>query len=437
MKHTLTLLMTLAIAPAAGGASLPLDAEGAVELALAASDRQAAAGARVAAAADRVRAADARRLPSLDLEASAAYRSSVPEAAFPESIADIGGFVLFPNIQDTWRAGVALSQPLWTGGAISGARQAAGHDETALAADAERVAADLRFEARVAYWRAVAAVGAVGAARAEVERAERLLEDARALRAAGMALRADELGAEARRAAATVRLIDADAEAANRLAELRSLLELPPATDLELRDQGSRPPTDPAALEVLLAEAAAARPELASLAARSEALASRAATVAAPARPQVALAARWDLAQPNERFLPLEDEWNASWSVGLVAGWRVFDGGRAGADVAAVDAERAALEADRRELARRIAVEVETTRHTLEAALAAAAAAEASVAAAAAREADGSDRYSAGVATVSEVLDAQSELAEAELALLRARSGAWLADAALLRAVGR
>jgi outer membrane protein TolC len=38
---------------------------------------------------------------------------------------------------------------------------------------------------------------------------------------------------------------------------------------------------------------------------------------------------------------------------------------------------------------------------------------------------------------VSEVLDAQAELAEAELSLARARSGAWLADAGLRRAVGR
>lgn len=437
MKNSLTLLMTLAIAPAVGGASLSLDAERAVELALAASARRDAAAARVDAAAERAAAAAARRLPSLDLEAAAAYRSSVPEAAFPESIPDIGGFVLFPNIQDTWRAGVALSQPLWTGGAIAGSRRAAAHEQDAAAADGERVAAELRFEARSAYWRAVAAAAALTAAGAEVERAERLLEDARALRAAGMALRADELGAEARLAAARLRAIEAGADAATRLAELRSLLELPPATALELGDRGAHLPGDPAALEMLLAEAAANRPELASLAARAEALAGRAVAAAAPARPQVALAARWDLARPNERFLPLEDQWNTSWSVGLVAGWRVFDGGRTGAEAAAVDAERAVLEADRRELARRIMVEVETTRTNLEAALAATEAAEASVAAAAAREADGRERFQAGVATIAEVLDAQSELADAELALVRARSLARLADAGLLRAVGR
>ena len=70
------------------------------------------------------------------------------------------------------------------------------------------------------------------------------------------------------------------------------------------------------------------RAEVVALTARRDALASRSETVAAPNRPQVSLGARWDVARPNERYLPLEDEWNTSWSVGLFAGWRVFDGDR-------------------------------------------------------------------------------------------------------------
>ena len=151
-------------------------------------------------------AADARRLPTLDLEASVAHRSSVPEAVFPESIPDIGGFVLFPDIRNTYRAGVVLTQPVWTGGAISSNRDASRHEAAAAAAEAARVDDDLRFEARTAYWSAVAADAALDAARSEVERAARLLDDALALRDAGMAVRADELGAEARLAAARVRV---------------------------------------------------------------------------------------------------------------------------------------------------------------------------------------------------------------------------------------
>lgn len=437
MRYAVPCLMTLLLGSPVAAEVLTLDAEKAAELALEASHRRAAAESRVDAAAERARAADARRLPTLDLEAGVARRSSVPEAAFPESVPDIGGFVLFPSIENTYRTGVVVSQRLWTGGAISQSREAAHHDESAAEAEAETVAADLRFEARTAYWNAVAAAAALDAARAEVERAGRLLEDARALRAAGMAVRADELGAEARLAAAEVRVIEAEAEAANRLAGLRSLLDLPSGAGIELAESISRLPAGPPALGTLIADAASNRPELAVLTARRDALASRSAAAAGPQRPQVSLAARWDVARPNERYLPLEDAWNSSWSVGVVAGWQVFDGGRVGAEAAAVDAERAALQADLGELGRRIALEVENGRRNLEAAVAAERAAAAAVAAAAARESDGRDRYASGVATVSEVLDAQAELADAELALVRARSSAWVADAGLRRAVGR
>ncbi len=437
MKPLLAVALLVTSVGTAAADVLSVDADTAVELALGASDRRAAAAARIEAAGQQVGAADARRLPTLDLEASVAHRSSVPEAAFPASIPDLGGFVLFPNIQDTYRAGVVLSQPLWTGGAISADREAARHDEAAATAEAARVDDDLRFEARTAYWSAVAADAALDAARAEVERAARLLDDARALREAGMAVRADELGAEARLAAARVRVIDAEAEAANRLTALRSLLGVSLGTELELTDRGSNLPTGPPAVDPLIAQALSTRPELIALTARRDALASRSETVAAPNRPQVSLGARWDVARPNERYLPLSDEWNTSWSVALLAGWRMFDGDRTDAQAAVLDAERAAVEADLAELERRIALDVETARRSLEAALAADAAAAAAVEAASARETDSRDRYTAGVATVSEVLDAQTELADAELTLVRARSGAWIADAGLRRAVGR
>ncbi|HSL19493.1 MAG TPA: TolC family protein [Methylomirabilota bacterium] len=437
MRQPLLLALALGSVVTAAADGLPVDADRAVELAFAASDRREAAAARVTAAERQVESADARRLPTVDLEAAVAHRSSVPETVFPASIPDIGGFVLYPDIRNTTQAGVVLNQPLWTGGAIAGSREASRHEADAAAAEAARVDDDLRFQARSAYWNAVAAQAAREAARAEVERAERLLDDARALRAAGMAVRADELGAEARAAAARVRLIEAEAGLSNRLAELRSLLGLPRGSGLELVDGGARLPSVPPDLEALLAEARSARSELAALEARRDALASRSKTVGAPDRPQLSLGARWDVARPNQRYFPLEDEWNTSWSVGLYAGWRVFDGDRSDAEVAAVDAERSAVEAEIAELERRIALDVETARHSLEAARAADLAADAAVAAAAAREASSRDRYAAGIATVSEVLDAQAELAEAELSLARARSGAWLADAGLRRAVGR
>ena len=86
---------------------------------------------------------------------------------------------------------------------------------------------------------------------------------------------------------------------------------------------------------------------------------------------------------------------------------------------------------------RKIRLEVETTRLELESALEAVGAADASATAAAAWEEASSERYAAGLALLSEMLDAQADLTAAEAAQVRTRVAAWLADATLHRAIGR
>ena len=80
---------------------------------------------------------------------------------------------------------------------------------------------------------------------------------------------------------------------------------------------------------------------------------------------------------------------------------------------------------------------METARLELESALQAVDSADASAAAASAWEEASSERYAAGIAMLSELLDAQADLAAAEMAQVMTRASAWMADAALRRAVGR
>jgi outer membrane protein TolC len=95
------------------------------------------------------------------------------------------------------------------------------------------------------------------------------------------------------------------------------------------------------------------------------------------------------------------------------------------------------LQHDRSELERQIRLEVATARLELESALEAVVAADASADASAAWEEASGERYAAGLAMLSELLDAQADLTAAEVAKVKTRAAAWLADATLRRAVGR
>jgi outer membrane protein TolC len=171
--------------------------------------------------------------------------------------------------------------------------------------------------------------------------------------------------------------------------------------------------------------------------ARIQGLGARAKAANAARIPTVGLAAHWRYARPNERYLPPVDEANDSWGISLAASWKFFDGNRTKAQVATVNAEQSALRADRGELERQILLEVETARLELRAALEAVGAADASAAAAEAWEEASSERYSAGLAMLSELLDAQADLTAAEVAQVKTRVSAWMAEATLRRAVGR
>ena len=145
-----------------------------------------------------------------------------------------------------------------------------------------------------------------------------------------------------------------------------------------------------------------------------------------------------DLASPNQRFFPRTDEWKTSWDVGVNLTWTFWDFGRVKADVA----EAAA---DQRAVRERLA-EFDTDARGR----GAAAAARPRVGPRGARRPPRTrfapptearrvvgERFAAGVATSTEVLDAQVALLQAELDRTQALASVRLAEARLERALGR
>ncbi len=437
----LSLVWSLAIAMIAvpgHSQTVNLDAETAADMAVQASTLTIAAAERVDATQSTIKAADAARLPVLTANARYTRHSAVPEFGVPTENPNEPVFILFPNIQNHYRVDLSVSQPIYTGGAISASREAARLDESAATWSQSRTTLDLGYSARALYWSAVAAAAGVEVAEAQLKRTQRLLDDARALREAGMAVNADVFAAEARSSAAEVDIIRTRNEEAKAMERLRSLLGIAANTMISLAGNGPEEIPQPPSPRPDLEQAALDnRPELKITDAYIEGLGARSRSVNAARKPMVAATGQYLLARPNQRFLPPVDERNDSWLVSIAASWQIFDGSRAKEQVATVRAEQRAMQQDRSELERQIRLEVAITRLELESALEAIASADASAAAAEAWEEASSERYAAGIAMLAEMLDAQADLAAAEMAQVRSRASAWLADAALRRAVGR
>jgi outer membrane protein TolC len=150
----------------------------------------------------------------------------------------------------------------------------------------------------------------------------------------------------------------------------------------------------------------------------------------------VAAVAAVEPARPNRRFVPPSDAWNTGWDLGLSVTWTVFDGGRARAEQAAAEAQAAAVVERVREFDDRLAVDVRRRQLEIQSAQAALEAAAEGVAAAAEARRVVGERFAAGVAGSTDVLDAEVALLDAELQQTSLQAALRMAEARLIRLVG-
>jgi outer membrane protein TolC len=170
---------------------------------------------------------------------------------------------------------------------------------------------------------------------------------------------------------------------------------------------------------------------------RLDAAGERGRAAAAGTKPTVAVGGGLDYANPNPRIFPREDAWRTSWDASVNVSWPLFDGGRARGEMAEAAALTRATQERLAEFDATLAVEIrQRLSERVSSRAAIDAATDAVRSAAEARRVVG-DRFAAGVATSTDVLDAQVALLQAELDRTQAVASARLADARLARALGR
>jgi outer membrane protein TolC len=152
--------------------------------------------------------------------------------------------------------------------------------------------------------------------------------------------------------------------------------------------------------------------------------------------PQVATFAGIEPARPNSRFVPRTDRWDTSWDLGVSVTWSLWDNGRARADRAVALAQADALAHRQREFESRLDVEVAQRLLDLESGRAAVEASSEAVAAAVEVHRVMRERYDAGVATSTEVLDAHVAWLDASLERTRLLAALRVAESRLQRTLG-
>jgi outer membrane protein TolC len=344
--------------------------------------------------------------------------------------------VLYPDVPDNWRSRLDLQWPIYTGGRTAALERAAIAERQASGHDLDQARADLRLETTRAFWALVTATEAARVVAESVKRIEAQLGDVRARFDAGFLPPNDVLTVEARVSQQQTLLIQARNQRDAARAELARLMGAPVDADFDAEATLETPDVASAAAAPL-ASMPGQRADRLALSLRADAAAARVDAARADARPAVAVVGGVDVARPNPRIFPRKDAWEDSWDLGVNVTWTLWNGGRTSAQVAEARHQLDAARERLAELDSQIALEVRQRRLDLESARAQVTTAAAGLRSATEARRVVAERFSAGVATTTDLLDAQVDQLESELDRTRALASVKLAEARLARALGQ
>ena len=400
--------------------------------------------ARLSAASSAARAGEAGTalLPSLRLAGNYTRLSpgnfslNSPALPMPITVASV--------VENTAMARIGLQQPLFTGFRLSSLAAAAEAQSNASSMELAHSEADLVLNVTTAYWALYQAAKLDTLAAENVRRLVVYSGDVRRMVESGLATRNDQLTIEVQLAGAQLARIDADNDRRVALMTLNNAMGEP--LDLPVV-----PVSDPSAStadtllalafgnsdSVLAAIAGTERGDLIAAAWMSEA--ARAGVTAARSSwwPQIELTANYLTSRPNSRYQPVTPEFYDSWDVGVHLAMDIWNWGRTGYAVEQAEALLRQSELQQVQLRENVLLEVRRAALTARRSGERLDLARLGVGQASENLRITEERFRSGLATSSELLDAQVALTRAETNLATASVEAALAGARLTRAVGR
>lgn len=190
-------------------------------------------------------------------------------------------------------------------------------------------------------------------------------------------------------------------------------------------------------VDALLSQAIRERPELRALGKQRDALSEQRKAAISTGLPRLDGFGNAYVANPNPRYLPPQERWNATWDVGVQLTWSPNDLGGSDATVRSLDAKQKRLAAERAALVDALRDEISAAVVAWNEARYALATAERGLVSAEESYRVRRDLFELGRGTHVELIDAESDVLRARLEMIQARVDARMARVRLDHAIGR
>lgn len=340
---------------------------------------------------------------------------------------------------DIYSIGITVTQPLFTGGALWSAKDAAGHAYRAAENNTRRAEHQTRYDATQAYVMLVQAEAALAVMDNAVAQMRSHLDDLEAMYDEGMVLERDILAARVQMS--SIELDRNTTSHAVSLAEaaLAFQLGLEPGTSIEAVD-GLRRDDDLSVgtewlptLGDLTSTALSSRPDLLAMEHSAGAADNAVGIARSEFFPQIVAMGNYNWDRPNRSYEP---EFYENWSITIAAQMNVFDWGGRWNRVREAKATRVQAERGLKMMEDAVRLDVEAAWQEHDAARTAVDIAERGVAQARESYRVTEESFKSGVASNSDVLDANTALRAAEMDRVAALARLRLAEAGLDLASG-
>ena len=403
----------------------------------------------------KVQAADAKAsetntlgLPSLKLSGTYTRLSPVPALTLPFPAYGINdpstnivqfqtiNYPLTSDIVNNYGLKATLQQPLFTGGKISGAINAAEYAAKAIQEDHKKDRADVLYNIKAAYWNLYRANEFKRFVNENVDQIKSHAGDAENLFKQGLLTKNDVMKVRVQLSDALVRQIDAKNNVQLAMYMLNNTLGLPLQTEIELASTINITDRDYAPADQLIKTAFEKRPEILGMNARVKASDAGLTSARGGWWPQIYLVGNYNYNRPNQRYFPSTDEFKDSWDVSVAVSFDLWNWNQTGHQTTQAQAQLAQAEEGLSMTKDGITLEVTQSYLNIQKAKERKIVSEQGVGQAEENYRMMDGKYKQGLVANSELLDAEVALLQAKLNLTQSLVDYELAIAQLSKAIG-
>lgn len=377
------------------------------------------------------------RLPSLKFSGGYTRLSDIPASSigpYPPLLTT--PIVIAPSVLDNYSMKLSLTQPLFTGFRMAALSRAADYSAEAQNFEYSKDKSELMYNIRVAYWSLHKAMQIKNVLDENVAQVRAHLKDVQNMLAQGMTTNNDVLKLQVQLSDVQLKQIDANNGVRLAMISLNSTIGIPLSTEIDLESGVVHQPREYGELNKLIEQAMENRPDLKAIDSRVRA--GEAGVTAAKSGwfPQIYLAGNYYYSRPNQRIFPTQDIFRDTWDVTIGVSLDIWNWG---ATVHQTDQAQAQLEQAkdaRGQIQDAITLDLTQAYLNLQQAKERISVADQGVKQAEENNRVTGRRFNAGLASTSDMIDAEVAQLQAKTNYTNALVDYQLAEARIARSIG-